>query len=186
MVAVATVSTLVGVVVLVVSEWQQIQIRYYIARFGKDRSYQSPHLYIDRSSLMLEAIGPAAIPYLASAYKCESRSDIRLSIILTLWGIGDLGASTTIIEALSDPDEDVREEAALIAGKLQICEARFDLRELANDNNERIRATAYYSLGEIGDEDDLLLLQQGMNDDDSRAAAEARKGYSRAKKRIVR
>jgi HEAT repeat protein len=143
------VSTLIGVAVFSVREWQQIQIRYYIARFGMDRSYQSPHLYIDRSSEKLEDIGPVAVPYLAAAFQKESRPDIRHLIVLTLWGIGDQSAGPTLVAALSDPDPNVRELATLVVGKLRIQESRNRLRELLRVGDERIRATAQYSLGEI-------------------------------------
>ncbi|MBM4094156.1 MAG: HEAT repeat domain-containing protein [Planctomycetes bacterium] len=179
----AAVLTLLGIAVFVVVEWQQIQIRYYIARFGKDRSFQSPHLYIDKSSQRLKAIGPAAIPYLADAYKTESRPNIRHLIVLTLWGIGDPRAGPTLVAALSDADAEVREEATLVVGKLKIQEARSRLRELLKESNARVRATAYFSLGEVGGADDLALLKDGMKDADSRAAAEAREAYLTAKKR---
>ncbi len=43
-------------------DWRQLEIRWLIWRLGKDRSYESPHLYSDRSSQKLKQIGPSAIP----------------------------------------------------------------------------------------------------------------------------
>lgn len=127
---IAAVLTLVGIAVCVVTEWKQIQIRYYIARFGSDRSFQGAHVYIDHSSEKLKEFWPVAIPYLTDAFKTEKRSRIRHLIVLTLWGIGDQGAAPTLVSALSDSDEKVREEATLVVGKLQIQESRPRLREL--------------------------------------------------------
>lgn len=176
-ISVSTTLLFMGVITVTVAEREQIRIRWLIWRFGKDRSWVSGHLHVDRSSEELDKIGPAAIPYLDDAFDTEQRPEIRRLIVLTLWGIGDDDAGPTLLKALSDPAAIVQEEATLVAGKLRIAEALPRLRALVHDTDDGIRETAFYALGEVGTPEDLPLVEAGMHDENRRVREQAHEAF---------
>lgn len=176
-VAVSAALVLAGVVILAFAHWEQIRIRWLISRFGKDQIGVSGHLYVDRSSRELERIGPSAIPYLDDAFDSEPRPEIRRLMILTLWSIGDDAAGPTIVKALSDPATAVRDEAALVAGKLRIAGALPRLRGLVQDADDGLRETAFFALGQVGTSEELPLAENGMRDENPRVRAQAREAH---------
>ncbi|MBK8026049.1 MAG: HEAT repeat domain-containing protein [Chloroflexi bacterium] len=59
---------------------------------------------------------------------------------------------------MTDSDDEIRYEAARAAGELEIEEAVPDLAKLASDPDREIQEVAIWSLGEIGGDESLRIL----------------------------
>jgi hypothetical protein len=69
-----------------------------------------------------------------------------------------------VIERLSDPDSDVRDEAASALGRIGAYEAVHPLIMQLQDKNSTIRSQAAKALGKIGHRDALTVLLEGLSD----------------------
>lgn len=161
-----------GVAVYLIVNYQDLRIRWLISRIGKDRHYVSGHLYIDSSHLELERIGPRAVPQLVGAFDGSGPWQ-RNEIVLTLWGIGDRSCTPTLIKALSDPSEEVRQTAALAIGHLEISEAIPELRKRLNDPDNIVRRCVIYACGALHDKESVPTLLEATQDADPLVRREA-------------
>jgi quinoprotein glucose dehydrogenase len=100
----------------------------------------------------LAAKGPAAIPALARVAQSDPSQLARLHAI---WGLGQIGekqvnATGALLGILSDPDAEVRAQAAKVLGDRRVEAAGEKIQPLLGDSSSRVRFQAAVALGKIG------------------------------------
>jgi bilin biosynthesis protein len=113
-------------------------------------------------------IGAQAAPFLEDAIKSDS-IDVRCATVGAIAHLvqetGDARAAQLLLETLSDPDPNVRSEAASAIGKMAYLPALPDLITALGDPDGEVRRTAAVSLGKLGDRSAIPHLQVLLNDE---------------------
>jgi len=126
-----------------------------------------------RAQFELAERGVSSIPLFASALNQTTRRFRRLHGI---WGLGQIARATgddraeeRLLVALSDPDPEVRAQAAKMAGELEHEDAGRALAPLLEDTDARVRCLAALALARCGSEDNVpqmvRLLRQNTDRD---------------------
>lgn len=103
----------------------------------------------DLVCMTIGTFGESAISSLHQILK-HGDDNARYWAVSALWRIG-YPAVDSLLEALKDPSEKVRENAAYIFKYIKADEAVIPLIKLLADESDRVRISAAISLGEIGD-----------------------------------
>ncbi len=101
----------------------------------------------------------------------QSKDASLVSRLHALWGIGQLGRqgkadSKALLALLKDGDDEVRANAARVAGDLRLKEARGGLLAMLEDKSVRVRSLAAIALGRVcqrGDKKVMEALYQAAN-----------------------
>jgi bilin biosynthesis protein len=113
-------------------------------------------------------IGAAAAPFLADAIKSDS-IDVRCAAVGAIAHLaqeqGDAQAAQLLVSTLSDPDANVRSEAASAIGKMAYLPALPNLIIALGDPDGEVRRTAAVSLGKLGDRSAIPHLEALLNDE---------------------
>lgn len=113
-----------------------------------------------RAAFALGLIGSPAIPVLADAL-AEAPSEVRKGIVTTLGKMDDPAATGLLIRTLSDPSEDVRQDA--VTSLVTQGDRSFDLLIAALDDPEPLRQQgAATALGAMGRPEALGPLQKAL------------------------
>ncbi|NQU11028.1 HEAT repeat domain-containing protein [bacterium] len=91
-----------------------------------------------------------ALPKLME-HRRHPEASVRQAVIRTFGQIGGDPQVPAVIEALDDPDPDVRRTAAVALSVLRPASAVNDLSSRADDDNPHVRAATARAMGELGD-----------------------------------
>jgi HEAT repeat protein len=105
-----------------------------------------------------------AIPYLEAILRDESKKELQAVTVNVLGAIGGREIASVLLQALKNPDNRVKRNAALALGELRIEKAVPPLMNLMKDDDECLRAIAASSLGLIGDKLAVASLIEALND----------------------
>jgi bilin biosynthesis protein len=112
-------------------------------------------------------IGAQAAPFLEDAIKSDS-IDVRCAAVGAIAHLaqeqGDEGAAQLLVATLSDPDPNVRSEAASAIGKMAYLPALPHLITALSDSDGEVRRTAAVSLGKLGDRSAIPHLEAALTD----------------------
>ena len=110
---------------------------------------------------------------IAGAYK-DADEAMRISAILAMGRSANEEWGNIVRRELSSPIPDMRLEATRASGELQLAGAIDEIVDLADDVDQRIRATALWALGQIGGQvaHGVLAKYTSVEDEALRAAAE--------------
>lgn len=78
-----------------------------------------------------------------------AKNESRLARLHALWGLGQLKAVDALLKLASDPDVEIRANAARVLGDLRAKEARAALLGLLRDDSARVRSLAAVALGRV-------------------------------------
>jgi bilin biosynthesis protein len=113
-------------------------------------------------------IGAEAAPFLEDAIKSDS-IDVRCAAVGAIAHLaqeqGDQRAAQLLLQTLSDPDQNVRSEAASAIGKMAYLPALPHLITALRDSDGEVRRTAAVSLGKLGDRSAIPPLQIALTDE---------------------
>jgi HEAT repeat protein len=118
----------------------------------------------------------AVAPIIAKLQHKESW--IQIKAAHSLGDIGDPQAIPALIPLLKSENYNVINAALIGLAKLKAQEAFEPCLALTRHTNPRVRATAAFTLGKLGDERAVLRLKELLNDEDKGVAALAQKALS--------
>ncbi len=124
----------------------------------------------------LEAIaytGEYGVPEMIEGAYSDPDEAMRISAILAMGRSANEEWGNTVRRELSSPLPDMRLRATRASGELQLTEAIGEIVDLADDVDQRVRATALWALGQIGGKaaHRTLAKYTGVEDEDLRTAA---------------
>ena len=111
-------------------------------------------------------IGRPAIPYLLEALQDQSIGGRRWVFADALGNVGDVSVVPSLIDALQDKDDSVRESVAEALGKVGDATAIPALHEALKDVDVSVRRRVVETLGKIGDVTAILALHEALKDVD--------------------
>lgn len=114
------------------------------------------------ASQRLEAMGGSDLDRLAAALRSGDLETWRANAPLSV----PRRAVAPLLDALTDPNPDVREVAAWALGETRSRRARRALRNVLLDPDPRVRAAAAHSLGDVGGSSDVPDLIRALDDPD--------------------
>lgn len=120
---------------------------------------------IDAISMLGELRSQKAVPFLLQLLRQSDNDDIKRAVVIAL---GDIRHPTTVADLcryLYEEDKGILIRRACISiSKINTDEAKNCLRNAINSPHPEARAGVAYALGQIGEETDLRLLEQLLDD----------------------
>lgn len=98
-----------------------------------------------RQAAQFELAARKAIPALQS----ELKSEVPLARLHAIWGLGQTGVVTSLVEMLQNPDAESRAQAAKVLGDRRVAEAVPGLLALLKDPSSRVRSFAAIAVGKL-------------------------------------
>jgi HEAT repeat protein len=142
---------------------------------------QDENLLVSRAAIL--ALGDLkyqpAIPYLEEILQSQDKKELHAAAITILGTISGREAAQVLLQALENPDNRVKRNAALALGELHIEKAVIPLMNLMKEDDECLRAIAASSLGLIGDKQAVEALIIALSDisENVRTIAASSLGY---------
>jgi HEAT repeat protein len=134
------------------------------------------HVEVQRRAMeSLAYIGDEVVVETIGTAFAASEEKLRISAIFSMGRSADTRWNEHVQQELFSPNPEMRYEAALACGKLQLSEAVPKLEELVEDVDSEVQEAVLWALGQIGGDKARAILMHycGAENEATRAAAEA-------------
>jgi HEAT repeat protein len=140
-------------------------------------AYQDPeeHLEVQRRALeSLAYTGSETVAELIREAYAAPEEKLRISAVFAMGRSADIYWAHQVQQELFSPNPELRYEAAMACGKLQLPEIVPELEELADDADPEVQEAALWALGQIGGDKARQILERYCcaKDEATRTAAE--------------
>jgi hypothetical protein len=113
---------------------------------------------------ILGRFGENALTSLLRLMQSKAGIDVRIASILAIEQIGSLEAIEPLLQALTDPEAEIRAQAASTLGKLGDAKAGAALMHCLSDESKDVRLQAVLALGQLSYQEALPALVKALDD----------------------
>jgi HEAT repeat protein len=141
-------------------------------------AYQHTEEHVETRRRALESLAYVSNETVAGLIReayAAPEEKLRISAVFAMGRSADMRWMHQVQQELFSPNPELRYEAALACGKLQLPEAVLELEDLADDADPEVQEAALWALGQIGGDQARQILERYCHagDEATRTAAEA-------------